>query len=51
MFERLDLDEDGVVTHSEFIRALGANPDIANLLGLPSKIRQEDGSRELYQRV
>ena len=78
MFARLDLDMDGQITHSEFIRGLAANPgaiptshilaisqflntlwshksdlflvaDIANLLGLPSKIRQEDGSRELYQ--
>eukprot|EP01050_Picozoa_sp_SAG11_P020908 SAG11_NODE_3613_length_2338_cov_2.821795_3_plen_450_part_01 len=49
IFERIDKDCDGQINRRELIIALRKNPDISNFLELPSKIRQEDGSREAVE--
>ena len=49
IFETLDKNGDGSITHAEFIVGLKKNPWVAEKLGMPSHVRQEDGSRESYQ--
>ena len=51
IFDTLDSNKAGFLTHSEFIRGLRLHKNIAELLGLPQTIRQEDGSREKYQEM
>lgn len=49
IFGLLDKDGDGSITHTECIIGLKKYGWIADKLGMPSNIRQEDGSRESYQ--
>ncbi|KAK3250533.1 hypothetical protein CYMTET_40093 [Cymbomonas tetramitiformis] len=49
IFEKIDRDGDGHINKHELIIALRKNKDICELLGLPSKIRQEDGSRDILE--
>jgi hypothetical protein len=49
VFQRLDTDGDGVVNKREIVKACRGNSDIAKCLGLPMRIRQEDGSRDLME--
>ena len=37
------------ITHAEFIVGLKRNPHIAEKLGMPAHVRQEDGTRHQYQ--
>lgn len=37
------------ITHAEFIVGLKRNPHIAEKLGMPAHVRQEDGTRRQYQ--
>jgi len=49
IFQTLDRDGDGAVNIRELVLALRANPDVAARLGLASRIRQEDGSRDVVE--
>jgi len=49
IFKILDKNGDGVISHIEFIKGLKQNPGIANRLGMPAHIQQEDGTRDRYQ--
>jgi len=49
IFQTLDKNGDGSISHAEFITGLKKNAWVADKLGMPSHIRQEDGSRESYQ--
>ena len=51
MFDVLDVNKDGSITHAELIRGLKGNEWVAEKLGMPAHIRQEDGTRENYQSV
>jgi hypothetical protein len=48
MFAHIDANGDGEISQIEFIRALRCDSALAERLGLPSCIRQEDGSRDLF---
>jgi hypothetical protein len=50
-FERIDANRDGVLSRAEVIRACRRDPHIRFLLGLPAAIRQEDGTRDAFERV
>eukprot|EP01052_Picozoa_sp_SAG31_P026505 SAG31_NODE_2406_length_5762_cov_6.711107_3_plen_274_part_00 len=54
-FAQVDVDADGAINRRELIKALRANPAVAPLLRLPSRIRQTDGSQdsfeELFQKI
>jgi len=45
----LDKNGDGSITHVEFIIGLKKHPWVAEKLGMPANVRQEDGTRESYQ--
>jgi hypothetical protein len=49
IFNTLDKNGDGKITHAEFIIGLKRHAWIAEKLGMPAHVRQEDGSRETYQ--
>jgi len=49
IFKALDRNNDGRISHAEFITGLKRNPSIAERLGLPAHIQQEDGTRDTYQ--
>ena len=49
IFKILDKNGDGSITHAEFIVGLKKNAWVAEKLGMPSHVRQEDGTRESYQ--
>jgi len=49
IFETLDKNGDGSITHAEFIIGMKKNPWVAEKLGMPTNVRQEDGTRETYQ--
>ena len=49
IFEILDRNEDGQISMIEFIKGLRADAALAMRLGLPSKIAQEDKSRDIFQ--
>ena len=49
VFATLDTNQDGKLSHAEFIRGLKKHPEIANLMGMPASIQQEDGTRDKYQ--
>ena len=51
IFKLLDVNGSGAISHPEMIKGLRQHPHIAFKLGLPSVIRQQDGSRERYQEV
>ena len=46
VFDRVDKDSDGAINRRELIIALRKHQDICDLLNLPGRIRQEDGSRD-----
>jgi hypothetical protein len=48
MFAHIDANGDGEISQIEFIRALRNDSALAQRLSLPSRIRQEDGSRDLF---
>merc|ERR1719482_537114 len=48
---QLDRNNDGKVSRIEFIQAVRQHPEVARVFDLPSNIRQEDGSRDLFERV
>jgi len=47
IFYELDADGNGEVSQIEYIKALRKNPNLAQRLGLPSQIRQEEDARYL----
>jgi hypothetical protein len=49
IFATLDKNGDGDITHAEFITGMKKNPWVATKLGMPTNVRQEDGTRESYQ--
>ena len=49
IFATLDKNGDGNITHAEFIMGMKKNPWVATKLGMPTNVRQEDGTRESYQ--
>lgn len=49
VFETIDTNKDGLITKAEMIKTLRTRPQIASFLGLPSQIRQGDGSREYME--
>jgi hypothetical protein len=49
MFDQMDSVGKGTLTHAELIKALKKYPDIARKLGFPTMVREEDGSRVIYQ--
>ena len=51
IFDRADSNHDGQVNKRELIFALRRDPALCELLGLPSHIHQEDGSRDAFERV
>ena len=50
-FELIDANSDGCLSRAEVIKACKASHKIRTLLGLPGVIRQEDGSREVFEKV
>jgi len=46
LFREADRNADGTISQLELIKSLRSHPDLAKRLKLPSKIRQEDGSRD-----
>ena len=52
MFEKLDANGNGKISQSEFIFALRRDDTGVNqLFGLDSTVRQEDGTRDAFERV
>eukprot|EP00935_MAST-01C_sp_MAST-1C-sp1_P001100 g1100.t1 len=51
MFDRADRNNNGTVNKRELILALGTDAELCQLLGLPSQISKEDGSKEAFERV
>merc|ERR1712039_674463 len=49
IFQKVDLNGDGSLNKRELIKMLRQNPDVASFFGLPTHIRQEDGSRDLLE--
>ena len=45
IFSTLDKNGDGSITHAEFITGLKKHSWVAEKLGMPSNVRQEDGTR------
>lgn len=50
VFAHLDRHSRGSVSQADMVLALRCEPEVAALLGLPSDIRQEDGSRDSFMR-
>ena len=50
-FSLIDKNGDGTLTRIEVIQARALRPARRELLRLPETIRQEDGSREAFERV
>lgn len=50
-FKRIDKNGDGVLSRIEVVQALRSDAEVRMLLHLPQKIRQEDGTRDLFERV
>jgi serine/threonine protein phosphatase PrpC len=50
IFQKLDLNGAGSINKRELIKVCRTDAKIANFLGLPTQIRQEDGSRDLMER-
>jgi len=48
IFEKIDVNGNGEISRSEFIKALRKDLALASDLGLPSKFRQEDEDRDLF---
>ena len=49
VFHRIDANDNGVLTRAEVIKACRAHADIRTMLGLPTHIRQEDGTRDVFE--
>ena len=50
-FELMDTSGNGRLSRAEVIKAARSNPKVRQLLDLPATIRQEDGSRDRFERV
>ena len=50
-FNRIDKNGDGTLSRIEVVQALRSSEEVRMLLHLPQKIRQEDGTRDLFERV
>ena len=50
-FKLIDKNGDGVLSRIEVVKALRTSAQVRKLLALPEKIRQEDGTRDLFERV
>ena len=50
-FKLIDKNGDGVLSRIEVVKALRDSAQVRKLLALPEKIRQEDGTRDLFERV
>jgi hypothetical protein len=51
LFDRVDRNRDGQVNKRELILALRNESELCELLELPANIRQEDGSRALFEQL
>ena len=51
VFDYVDANGDGCISRAEVILALRKDQNLANLVLLPCRIRQEDGSRDEFERV
>jgi hypothetical protein len=47
----MDRNGDGTINKRELILALRKEPELCDLLGLPARIRQEDGSRVTFESI
>jgi hypothetical protein len=50
LFDQIDVDGSGHINKRELIKALRNTPGVAEFLGLPQAIRQEDGTRTAFER-
>ena len=50
-FALIDKNGDGVLTRIEVIKALKKSKEVQHLLRLPAAIRQEDGTRDAFEKV
>jgi hypothetical protein len=50
-FQAVDASGNGSISRAELIRALRKDPELARLVNLPERIRQEDGTREHFEQV
>ena len=50
-FKLIDKNGDGALSRIEIVKALRTSAQVRKLLALPEKIRQEDGTRDLFERV
>lgn len=50
-FRKIDINQDGVLSRAEIIRAVRKSQEVSVLLGLPMRIHQEDGTREQFEAV
>ena len=51
LFDTIDKDGSGEINKRELIIALRKDASVCEALGLPAHIRQEDGTREMFERV
>ena len=51
LFDQVDKDADGYINVREMLIALRTNSELSQLLQLPNRIRQTDGSREAFENV
>jgi len=51
VFQRCDFSADGLVSRHELIKAARRSQGIADFFGIPRHIRQEDGTRDVFERV
>ena len=50
-FAAIDKNGNGELSRSEIIKACRVNPQVRELLGLPARVQQEDGSRDRFESV
>ena len=50
-FDAIDESGDGQLSRAEVVKAVRRDGELADLLGLPSHVRQEDGSRDEVERL
>ncbi len=50
-FRLIDANGDGTLSRIEVIKAVRSMPQVRSLLALPASIRQEDGTRDAFERV